>query len=86
MRLRENFITHQSSSVHIMVSTDERVFNGLVRSNATAAFMLEMLKHETDTDEIVQALSLKYEKGREEIKEDVLEILVQLKQIGAIDD
>ena len=85
MRLREGFITHKMCDEHFTVSTDG-TFNGIVRSNATAAFIVECLQEETTEQEIIQKMMVKYNAPSDIIKEDVKKILDTLRGIKALDE
>lgn len=47
MKLKNGFITHEIDGEQIMVATGKISFAGLVRSNKTAAFIVDSLKTET---------------------------------------
>ena len=53
MKLKEGFITHESMSEHITVTAGNTDFNGMVRSNQTAGFIIECLKNDVTCNEIV---------------------------------
>ncbi len=84
MRLKDGFITHESDGEQIMVGAGNVKFSGLVRSNQTAAFIVEQLKGETTPEQIVEAMAAKYDAPRERIRKDVEKILDKLRSIGAI--
>lgn len=86
MKLKENFITHEVDGEQIMVDTAGADFVGLVRSNSTAAFIVDKLKTDTEKKEIVDAMCEKYDAPREIIDADVEEILENLRSIGALDE
>ncbi len=87
MKLKEEFITYQSGDEQVMVSVDSGVFSGLVRSNRTAAFLIEQLKKETTIDEIVKAVLERYDGVTKEMaKKDVEKIVDVLRTVGAIDE
>lgn len=86
MRLKEGFITHESNGEHITVTTGNTAFNGMVRSNRTAGFIVECLKNNVTRDDIVERMLEKYDAPRELIVKDVEKILEQLRSIGAMDD
>ena len=54
MKLKSNFITHTSGDEQLMISAGGD-FNGMVRSNKTAAFIIDMLKEETTKEKIESA-------------------------------
>ncbi|MBE6843630.1 MAG: PqqD family protein [Oscillospiraceae bacterium] len=86
MKLKEGFITHESMSEHITVTAGNTDFNGMVRSNQTAGFIIECLKNDVTCDEIVAKMLEKYDAPEDVIRKDVDRILKQLGDIGAIDD
>lgn len=86
MRLRDGFITHESAGEHITVTAGNTAFNGMVRSNKTAGFIVECLKENVTKEDIIAKMLEKYDAGREQIEKDVEKILEQLQAIGAIDD
>ena len=57
----------------------------LVRSNATAAFIIDQLKTETTKEAILDAMCKKYDAPRAVMAEDVDMVLANLKKIGALD-
>lgn len=85
MKLKQGFITREMYGEHLMVSAGG-TFNGFVRSNATAAFIVECLAEETTEAEIVQKMLEKYGAPAEIIAEDVKKILDTLRSIGALDE
>jgi len=86
MKLKEGFITMQSDGEQIMVSVGDTKFAGLVRSNKTAAFIVDCLKSETTKDEIVEAMAEKYDAPKDILTKDVEGILAKLRSIGALDE
>ena len=86
MKLRKGFITHESNGEHITVTAGNTAFNGLVRSNKTAGFIVECLKKNVTKEEIIHKMLDKYDACEETITKDVDVILSRLQEIGAIDD
>jgi len=86
VRLKDGFITHESAGEHITVSAGNTAFNGMIRSNKTAGFIVECLKSEVTKEEIITKMLEKYDAPRELIEKDVEKILGQLQNIGAIDN
>ena len=86
MKLRKGFITHESNGEHITVTAGNTAFNGLVRSNKTAGFIVECLKKNVTKEEIIHKMLDKYDACEETITKDVDMILARLQEIGAIDD
>ena len=85
MKLKSGFITRELAGEQIMVSANGD-FSGLVKSNETAAFIVDCLKTETTKEEIVKKLLLKYDAEEQIVAEDVEKIIGTLKKIGALDE
>lgn len=86
MKLKEGLITHETGEEQIMVSAGAVSFNGLVRSNQTAAFIVDCLKTETTEQEIVSRMLAKYDAPETVIAGDVKGILDKLRSIGVLDE
>lgn len=85
MKLKKSFMTHNADGEHILIDTDG-TFSGIVRSNETAAFIVECLKKETTEEEIVNALCEKYDAPQAVIALDVKKIMENLRSVGALDE
>ena len=85
MKLKEGFITHETCGEHVMVSANG-TFSGIVRSNATAAFIVNCLAEETTEQEIVRKMLAKYDAPSAIIEADVKKILDTLRGIGALEE
>ena len=85
MKLKDSFVTCDSDGEQIMVSTGAD-FSGLVRSNKTAAFIVEQLKAETTQEKIVDNVLAKYDADRAAVEADVKKVLYTLRKIGALDE
>ena len=88
MKLKPGFITHNVGKEQMMVAAGPaaKQFHGLVRSNETAAFIVNCLKKETTEEAIVEAMCREYDAPRERIAADVAEILGTLRRIRALDE
>ena len=84
MKLKDTFITYTATGEHTMVATEG--FSGIVRSNKTAAFIIEALKKPVTQEQIVDAMEAKYDAPREILERDVAAVLEKLRSIGAIED
>ena len=84
MQLKREFITHVVNGEQFMVATGKSDFSGIVRSNSTAAFIVDCLKSETDPDRIVDAMLEKYEVDRDTAGKDAEAVIEKLRSIGAI--
>ena len=85
MKLKNEFITHNTGDEQIMVSAGTG-FSGLVKSNKTAAFIVDCLKTNTNESEIIEKILSKYDVSEETASADVYKILKTLRSIGAIDE
>lgn len=85
MKLKNGFVTREMAGEQIMVSSTG-AFSGLVRSNATAAFIVDCLKEEISEQEIVAKMLEKYDAEETVISADVKRILDTLRKIGALDE
>jgi hypothetical protein len=86
MKLKEGFVTQQMGDEQIMVATGAASFSGLVRSNATAAFIVDCLKEDVTAEQIVAKLLEKYDVSEAVVAADVEKILTKLRSIGALDE
>lgn len=88
MKLRDGFITYATDEEQIMVAAGSAAeyFHGMVRSNRTAAFIIDCLMRETTQEQIVDAMAAKYDAPREKIAADAARILDALRGIGALDE
>ena len=69
-----------------MVATGDTAFNGIVRSNQTAAEIVDLMKEETTRDAVVDKMCAKYDASREEIAADVDMVIATLRKVGALDE
>lgn len=86
MKLKEGFITHKTGGEQILVAAGNVKFAGLVRSNKTAAFIVDSLKSDTTKAAIVEAMVEKYNAPKEVIERDVETIFEKLRSVGALDE
>ena len=86
MKLNDAFITQTIDDTQFLVPLGGEAFSGIVRSNRTAAFIVDCLKEETDETAIVDAMCAKFDAPRETIAADVKTILSTLRSIGALEE
>ena len=84
MKLKEGFLVHQTGDEYIMVATGQasRSFNGLIRNNATANYIAELLQQETTKEEIVEKLLARYDAV---VERDVDNLLQQFEEAGLLE-
>lgn len=85
MKLKNEFIMQDIDDTQFLVLVGAEAFR-IVRSNKTAAFIVNCLKEETTETAIVDAMCAKYDAPRETIAADLAEILEKLRSINAIDE
>lgn len=85
MRLKNTFITHDSEEEQVLIDVTSS-FAGLVRSNKTAAFIVDCLKTDTTKEQIVDAMYEKYDAPKEVMQKDVDAIIDKLRGIGALEE
>lgn len=86
MKLNENFLTQEIDDTQVMVATGDTAFNGIVRSNQTAAEIFDLMKEETTRDAVVDKMCAKYDASRDEIAADVDMVIATLRKVGALDE
>ena len=86
MKLKDSFITQDVDDIQFLVPLGQESFRGLVRSNETAAFIVNRLKKNTTAEEIVDAMCAEYDAPRDVIEADVAKILEKLRGIGALEE
>lgn len=86
MKLKTEFVTKNMGDTQVMVAVGGSSFTGVVRSNKTAAFIVDLLKEEITREQIVARMLDKYDASEEQISADVDSILKKLRGIGALDE
>lgn len=86
MKLKNDFITQTIDETQFLIPVGSESFNGIVRSNRTAAYIVDLLKEETTEEKIIDALCSRYDASREVITIDVRKILDTLRSINALDE
>ena len=86
MKLKSDFITQVIDNTQFLVPLGGETFQGIVRSNKTAAFIVDCLKEETTAEAIVDAMCEKYDAPRETIAADVAKVLDTLRGIRALEE
>ena len=86
MKLKKEFITHDTGSESLLVPTGKAGFAGLVKGNKTLGAILELLRQDTTEADIVAAMKARFDAPEEIISQDVKKALSELRKIGAIDE
>ena len=85
MKLKKEFIVHESGGSYMLVPVGQGSFSGMVRGNKTFGTILSLLSEETDEETIIAEMSKKYDAPEDVIAKDVAKALDSLRKIGAID-
>ena len=85
MRLKDGVVSYDLDGDRFTVSATG-AFGGMLRSNATAAFIVEQLADETSEDAIVSAMAERYDAPRERIAADVHAVIAQLRELNALEE
>ncbi|MDO5560476.1 MAG: PqqD family protein [Oscillospiraceae bacterium] len=88
MKLKNGMITDDSNGEFIAVATGEasRYFNGLIRSNSTADYILRKLMTETTKEELLESVLDKYDVDDDTASGDIDKILMQLRELHLLDE
>ena len=86
MKLKKEYITYEAGDEHLTVPAGGASWNGLIRSNKTAGFIVECLREDTTQEAIVEKMFEKYDAPMELIAADVAKIIAKLRSIGALDE
>ena len=87
MKLKSGYFTTEYQGRQLLLASGAAAagFQGVVRSNETAAFIVDRLKTETTEAEIVAALLEVYDVAPEIAARDVRRIVDKLNGIGALE-
>ena len=85
MKLKDTFISHEVAGEQVLVDCTSS-FSGLVRSNKTAAFIVDHLRSETTLDGIVSAMLEEYDVAEDGARRDAAAVIEKLREIGALDE
>lgn len=88
MKLKKGFVTYVTDGEQLMVAAGPaaKVFHGMVKSNETAAFIIDKLKAETTAQKIADALCETYDVDSATALRDTNKVIDTLRSIGAIDE
>ena len=84
MKIKDGFILSEIADEALLVPT-KGAFNGIVRINDTAKFIIECLREETTKENIIDKLSKEYDAKRDELEKSVDITFEVLKKIGALE-
>ena len=86
MKLKSDYITQEVDDAQFLVGVGSASFNGIIRSNRTAAFIVDCLRKNTTEEAIVDAMLKEYDAPREVIARDVKKVLETLRSVSALEE
>ena len=86
MKLRKDFLLHDTGRESILVPTGNAAFSGVMRGNKTLGAVLELLKKETSYEELAAAMRQRFDAPEGTIETDVTKVIEELRKIGALDE
>ena len=86
MRLKDGINTLDIDGTQFLVPAGAEDFRSIIRSNETAAVIVELLREETSAERIVDVMCAEYDAPEEQIRADVAKILETLRSIDALDE
>lgn len=88
MKLKEGFILHDVGEQHMVVAVGKagKVFSGMIRNNASANRIFQLLMEETSEEQIVDVMFAEYDAEKEQIAKDVHEVIAQIRKEGFLDE
>ncbi len=86
MKLKKEFITHDTGTESLLVPTGGAGWSGLVKGNKTLGAILSLLKEDTTEDAVIAAMKERFDAPAEVIARDVKKALSELRRIGALDE
>ncbi|MBR1862926.1 MAG: PqqD family protein [Ruminococcus sp.] len=85
MKLKKDFIVHETKKETMLVATGSAKFSGLVKGNKMLGEVLGLMKEDTTEAEIVRKMREKYDAPEGRIEADVHKVVTELRAIGAIE-
>lgn len=88
MRLKDDFILHNTGEDFVIIATGEATknFNGIIKLNNMGGEIVSFLSNDISEEDIVKAIIEKYEVDYDTAKEDIKNILDSLRKAGVILD
>jgi uncharacterized protein YqfA (UPF0365 family) len=84
MRLRQEFLAHDTGSGWVLVPTADAPFSGVVRGNATLGEILLALSSDVAETDIVKRIRERFDAPEGVVERDVNRAIAELRRIGAI--
>ncbi len=87
MKIKSDFIIKEISGSTVVIPVGDRIvdFNGMLKLNATGAFLFNILKDDTTEEVLVSKLLEEYDVPEAKAKEDVTAFINKLKEADIIE-
>ncbi|MBO4473532.1 MAG: PqqD family protein [Clostridiales bacterium] len=86
MKLKKQYIPHDTADESLLVPTADAPFSGVVRGNKTLGVILSYLKEDTTEEEIIAAMTARFDAPEEVIARDVRKAIEELRKVGALEE
>ena len=86
MRLKKQFLTHETDGMSLLVPLGGAGFSGIVKGNRTLGVILELLKSDTTEEAVVEAMCERFDAPADRISADVQRAVRELRAIGAFEE
>ena len=85
MKIKSDFLSHNSSTESYLVPTSDASFSGMVKGNKTLGAIVELLKEETTEEEVISAMKARFDAPEGTIERDVRRVIEELTKIDALE-
>ena len=85
MKLRAEFLSHNSAGESYLVPTADAALSGMVKGNKTLGAIIEYLKEDTTEEQIVEAMRSRFDAPEGAIERDVKRVIEELQKIDALE-
>lgn len=85
MKLKDIFVKETLNGETIFVSIDNDTFNGLLRTNQTAAFIIQCLQTSISEEELVVTFANHYKVNFTQSQDYISKIVMQLQEMNLLE-
>ena len=87
MKLKYEFVVRNIMDEYVLVPVGEAAlkFAGMITTSEVGAFLIDLLKSDTDKNTLVQRVIAEYEVEEQQASDDVEEFLSQLQKLQLLD-
>ena len=86
MKIKEGYILREVAGNYVVLPIGQATldFNGMISLNGTGAFLFDLMKTETNEEEMLEKLLETYQIDEETAKKDVAEFVEKIKGAGIV--